>query len=57
MNVSSYDKTTAYRVSNVKTISPVYPTLEYEVYPTLYVDGNLKIVGGDGSSDNPYQLL
>lgn len=57
LNVSSYDKTTVYRVSNQKTISPVYPTLEYEVYPTLYIDGNLKIVGGDGSKDRPYQLL
>lgn len=28
----------------------------YEIYPTLYLDTELKINKGDGTSDNPYQI-
>lgn len=56
MNVSSLDNTTVYRVLKSKAINPVYPTIEYEVVPVLYIDGNLKIVSGDGSETNPYMI-
>ncbi len=56
MNVSSLDNTTVYRVLESKAINPVYPTIEYEVIPVLYIDGNLKIVSGDGSETNPYMI-
>ncbi len=56
MNVSSLDNTTVYRVLKSKSINPVYPTIEYEVVPVLYIDGNLKIVSGDGSETNPYMI-
>lgn len=26
------------------------------VYPTLYLNSNIKITSGDGSSENPYRL-
>lgn len=56
MNVAAANKKTVYRVSNYKTISPVYPSLEYEVYPTLFINGDAKIIGGNGSIDTPYLL-
>lgn len=57
MNVSGLDKSKVFRISNNKTVSPVYPSLEYEVYPNLYISGDLKIIAGDGSKDNPYELM
>ena len=56
MNVSSLDSSTVYRTLKEKAINPVYPTIEYEVVPVLYIDGNLKIVSGDGSETNPYMI-
>lgn len=33
-----------------------YPTDTYEVRPVVYLNANVKITGGDGSSSNPYDL-
>ena len=47
---------TVYRISNDGAVNAVWPTNEYEIYPTLYLNSNVKIIAGDGSSSNPYQL-
>lgn len=47
---------TVYRISHDGAVNAVWPTSEYEIYPTLYLNSDVKIIAGDGSSSNPYQL-
>lgn len=47
---------TVYRISNDGAVNAVWSTSEYEIYPTLYLNSDVKIIAGDGSSSNPYQL-
>lgn len=52
-----YDENKVYRFSNFEDLSNVYPTVKYQVYPTMYIDSDVKIVYGDGTIDNPYKLI
>jgi len=46
----------AYRFLDNGALNGVYITVLYEIYPVMYLDYNIKIVGGVGTIDNPYQL-
>ncbi len=47
---------TVYIISNEGAVNAVWPTNEYEIYPTLHLNSKVKIIAGDGSYSNPYQL-
>ena len=48
----------AYYVCRVSDGEVAYNTAShaYEVFPSLYLSSNVKIVSGDGTQDNPYKL-
>ncbi len=45
-----------YRVAGNNAINAIYPTATYNIYPSLYLNEDVKIVSGDGSLNNPYRL-
>ena len=53
-NVSDYSVHYIYPLGGMNFYGTV--SNSYDVYPTLYLKSNIKIVSGDGSSSNPYIL-
>lgn len=45
-----------YRIAGNNAINAIYPTATYNIYPSLYLNEDVKIVSGDGSLNNPYRL-
>ena len=45
-----------YRIAGNNAINAIYPTATYNIYPSLYLNEDVKIVSGDGSISNPYRL-
>ena len=45
-----------YRIAGNNAINAIYPTAKYNIYPTLYLNEDVKIISGDGSASNPYHL-
>ena len=45
-----------YRIAGKNAINAIYPTATYNIYPSLYLNEDVKIVSGDGSLNNPYRL-
>lgn len=45
-----------YRIAGNNAINAIYPTAQYNIYPTLYLNEDVKIISGDGSASNPYHL-
>lgn len=45
-----------YRIAGNNAINAIYPTATYNIYPSLYLNEDVKIVSGDGSISNPYHL-
>lgn len=45
-----------YRIAGNNAINAIYPTATYNIYPSLYLNEDVKIVSGDGSLNNPYTI-
>lgn len=45
-----------YRIASNNAINAIYPTATYNIYPSLYLNEDVKIVSGDGSLNNPYTI-
>lgn len=45
-----------YRIAGNNAINAIYPTATYNIYPSLYLNEDVKIISGDGSASNPYHL-
>ena len=45
-----------YRIAGNNAINAIYPTATYNIYPSLHLNEDVKIVSGDGSISNPYHL-